>query len=60
MSAAQKITVGIGQTMSEINIVLLPARLATISGMAVDAEGQPLGRGTVQIMPRGGMVSSEA
>lgn len=53
VSAARKITVGIGQTLSDINIVLLPTRLATISGVAVDAQGQPLDRGFVQVVPRG-------
>lgn len=54
ISNAQKITVGVGQTLSEINFMLQPTRLATVSGVAVDAQGQPLGRGNVQIMPRGG------
>ncbi len=55
-TAAQKITLSIGQTVSEINIALLATRTATISGLAVDAEGRPLGAGGfVQIMPRGGM-----
>jgi hypothetical protein len=45
--------VGIGETLSEINIVLLPTRLATISGVALDAQGQRLDRGFVQVMPRG-------
>jgi hypothetical protein len=54
-SAARKVTVGIGETLSEVNIMLLPTRLATISGIAVDSLGQPLDRGSVQIMPRGGI-----
>ena len=49
VSRAQKVTVGIGQTLTEINFMLLPTRLATISGVAVDPQGQPLGRGFVQI-----------
>jgi hypothetical protein len=56
VSNAQKVTVGLGQTLTEINIVLQPTRLAAISGVAVDAQGQPLGRGNVQMMPRGGML----
>ena len=56
VSAAQKITVGIGQTLGEINIMLLPTRLAAISGVAVNSQGQPFGRGNVQIMPRGGII----
>jgi hypothetical protein len=53
-TAAQKITLGLAQTLSEINIVLIAARTATISGIAVDAEGRPMS-GFVQIVPRGGM-----
>ena len=53
VASAQKLTVGIGQTLSEINIMLLATRTATISGMAVDAAGRPMG-GFVQIVPRGG------
>ena len=53
VSGAQKITVGLGQTISEMNIVLLPTRLATVSGVAVDSQGQPLGGGFVQMLPRG-------
>jgi len=55
VSAAQKITVGVGQTLSDINIVLLPTRLSTISGVAVDAQGQPMNGAFVQVMPRGGI-----
>ena len=53
VSGAQKVTVELGQTISEMNIVLLQARLATVSGVAVDSQGQLLGGGFVQIMPRG-------
>jgi protocatechuate 3,4-dioxygenase beta subunit len=56
VSRAQKITVGVGQTLTEINFMLLPTRLATIAGVAVDVLGQPLQRGIVQVMPRGGMM----
>jgi protocatechuate 3,4-dioxygenase beta subunit len=55
VSTAQKITVGLGQTLGEINIMLLATRLATISGVAVNSQGQPFGRGSVQVMPRGGI-----
>src|SRR5205814_3753817 len=55
VSSAQKITVGIGQTLAEINIMLLPTRLATISGIALNSQGQPFDRGSVQVMPRGGI-----
>jgi hypothetical protein len=53
-TAAQKITLGLAQTLSEINMVLIATRTASISGIAVDAEGRPMS-GFVQIVPRGGM-----
>ena len=53
-TAAQRLTVGVGQTLTEINVALLTTRTATISGMAVDAEGRPMG-GFVQIISRGGI-----
>ena len=52
-ASAQKLTVATGQTLNEINIMLLATRTATISGVAVDAEGRPMG-GFVQIVSRGG------
>jgi hypothetical protein len=53
MAAAQRLTVGVAQTLSDINIGLLPARLATISGVAIDSEGRPLTCCGVSITPRG-------
>jgi hypothetical protein len=53
VASARKLTVGIGQTLGEINIMLLATRTATISGIAVDVAGRPMG-GFVQIVPRGG------
>ena len=42
VSEAQRITLTVGQTMSDINIALTPTRLARISGAAVDSDGKPL------------------
>jgi hypothetical protein len=55
ITSAQKLTVGVAQTLGEINIGLLPTRLATISGVAIDSQGHPLTAGGVSIMRRGGM-----
>lgn len=52
--AAQRVTVGFAQTLNEINIVLLATRTATISGVAVDSQRNPLG-GFVQLISRGGI-----
>jgi hypothetical protein len=54
-TAAQRLTVGVGQTLTEINVALVATRTATISGTAVDAEGRPMVGGFVQIMSRGGI-----
>jgi hypothetical protein len=55
-AAAQKITVRLSQTTSEINFALLSTRLASISGTAVDSEGRPLASGVVSLTRRGGLV----
>jgi hypothetical protein len=39
---AQKLTVGLAQTLSGIDIALTPVRLATITGTAFDAQGRPM------------------
>ena len=46
LSAAQKLTIASGQTVSDITLALLPIRTARVSGIAVDSQGQPL-RGMV-------------
>jgi hypothetical protein len=51
--SAQKVTVGLAQTVGDINIVLVAARTATLSGQALGPQGQPMG-GFLQIMTRGG------
>jgi len=53
-SAAQRLTLGFGQTLSEVNIGLLATRMATISGTAIDPQGRPIG-GFIQIISRGGI-----
>ena len=51
-ASAQKVTVGVAQTLSGIDIALTPTRLATITGSAVDSEGRPMA-GSVFATPRG-------
>jgi protocatechuate 3,4-dioxygenase beta subunit len=41
-ASAQKITVGVAQTLSGVDIALTPTRLATITGSAVDSDGRPM------------------
>jgi Carboxypeptidase regulatory-like domain len=52
---AQRVTLGLAQTTSGIDITLTPARLATISGTAVDGQGRPMTSGSVFTALRGGV-----
>jgi hypothetical protein len=52
MAEAQKITIGLGQVLSDINMALIAARTARVTGMAFDAQGRPF-VGMVIAMPRG-------
>jgi hypothetical protein len=52
MAEAQKVTVGLGQIVSDLNMALLSTRTARITGTAVDSQGRPLA-GMVMAMPRG-------
>jgi len=56
-SEAQRVTVDVGQTISEINITLVATRTAKITGTVIDAQGRPVAQGFVNAMPRnsGGM-----
>jgi len=56
IASAQKVTVGLSQTVSNINIGLLATRLTTISGTAVDAQAHPLTAGFVTIVRRSTLV----
>lgn len=51
---AQRITVGVGQTVSDINISLVSTKTARISGTVIDSQGLPVTRGTVMVMQRSG------
>ena len=53
---AQRLNVGIGQTLTDINIALLPTRTARVSGTAVDSQGRPLSNGMVMATQRNGMM----
>jgi len=49
---AVNLRVTAGQVTTGIDITLSPTRTATISGAALDANGQPQRRGNVMLMPR--------
>jgi hypothetical protein len=52
MAEAQKVTIGLGQTVSDINMALMVTRTARITGTAVDGQGRPF-VGMVMAVPRG-------
>lgn len=53
-ATAQRLTVGIAQTLTGIDIALVPTRLGSISGIALDAQGRPITGGGIQLTRRGG------
>jgi protocatechuate 3,4-dioxygenase beta subunit len=52
IAEAQRLTIGIGQAMSDVNMALMPTRTARITGTAVDSQGRPL-IGAVMAAPVG-------
>jgi len=56
---AQHVTIGVGQTISDVLVVLVPGRKARITGTAVDSRGRPMS-GQVMGSPRGNDVLGAA
>jgi hypothetical protein len=54
VAEAQLVKVGVGETVSEITVMLTPTRTAQISGVALDGEGKPLSGGFVMVIQRSG------
>jgi protocatechuate 3,4-dioxygenase beta subunit len=42
VAEARRVTVGVGQKVTNINVALMPGRTATVSGTAVDSTGGPI------------------
>jgi protocatechuate 3,4-dioxygenase beta subunit len=55
MAEAQKVTVGLGQIISDINMALIQTCTSRVTGVAVDAQGRPM-MGMVMAVPRGDSV----
>jgi hypothetical protein len=55
VAEAQRLNLGLGQVMTDINLALVVTRTAKITGTAVDSQERPLSNGNVMVMPRGGM-----
>jgi protocatechuate 3,4-dioxygenase beta subunit len=55
VTEAQRLTVGVGQRLSEINVALTPTRMARVTGTAVDSEGKPVTNGILMMLQTGGI-----
>lgn len=51
IAEAQKVNVGLGQIVSDMNMTLMPSRMSRVTGTAVDSQGRPMS-GMVMAMPR--------
>jgi carboxypeptidase family protein len=49
---AQKLTIGLGGSVSDVTVMLVATRTARISGTVVDKEGRPVKQGSVMLAPR--------
>jgi hypothetical protein len=54
MAEAQRVTIAAGQTVSGMNMTLLPVRTSKITGKALDVDGKPIVGGMVMAMERNG------
>jgi len=52
---AQRLNVSVGQTLTDINIALLPTRTSRISGTVVDSQGRAVASGGVMVFQREGI-----
>ena len=51
IAEAQKVAVGLGQIVNDINMTLMPTRVSRVTGTAVDSQGRPMS-GMVMATPR--------
>ena len=52
VAEAQRLTIAPGQTVTGINLTLLPIQTATVSGTAIDADGKPMAGTMINVMQR--------
>ena len=52
IAESQRVAIGLGQTISDMNMALMPTRTSRVSGTAVDSQGRAMA-GMVMAMPRG-------
>jgi len=48
---AQRVSLGIGQELANVDIQMSPVRLSRITGMATSSDGKPMGGAMVMLMP---------
>ncbi|HEY6211907.1 MAG TPA: carboxypeptidase-like regulatory domain-containing protein [Vicinamibacterales bacterium] len=48
---AQRVNIAVGQTLTDLNMTLIPTKLARVSGTALDSRGRPMG-GMVMAVPK--------
>jgi hypothetical protein len=54
VAEAQTVKVSVGETVSDITVMLAPTRTARISGVALDSEGKPISGGMVMVIQTNG------
>jgi len=52
LADAQKLAVGLGGTVSDVTLMLVPTKTARVSGIVVDSQGRPVRQGSVMMMAR--------
>lgn len=58
VAEAQRLSVAVGQEVTEINFALAPTRVAKITGVATDSHGKPVSNGAVVLTTSGGAVGA--
>ena len=58
LADAQTLPVGMGGTISDVTLMLVPTRTARLSGTVFDSEGRPMKQGSVMLVTRAGAMSS--
>jgi protocatechuate 3,4-dioxygenase beta subunit len=53
VAEAQRVTIRVGQILSDVNMALVPTRTAKITGTAVDSQGRPMSGMMVMAVPKG-------
>jgi len=52
LGEAQRLTLAVGQTLIDLTMTLVPARMAHIAGFAMDSQGRPVTSGNITITQR--------